>query len=99
MTPELQPRVMSGILPSGRALARGWEQFIWGLEAALRKSEAGVMMWAKHKSHGDLVDAQPCADGRGMGGGGVMAREKARTMQKHWVPAGPVADHISGEFL
>lgn len=59
---------MSGILPSGRALARGWEQFIWGLEAALRKSEAGVMMWAKHKSHGDLVDAQPCADGRGMGG-------------------------------
>ena len=32
-------------------------------------------------------------------GGGVMAREKARTMQKHWVPAGPVADHISGEFL
>ena len=28
---------MSGILPSGRALARGWEQFIWGVGGSLKE--------------------------------------------------------------
>ena len=57
-----------GFCPVAELLPGDGNSLYGGLEAALRKSEAGVMMWAKHKSHGDLVDAQPCADGRGMGG-------------------------------
>lgn len=37
LTPELQPRVVSGILPSGRALVRGWDQFIRGLGDSLKE--------------------------------------------------------------
>lgn len=87
-----------GSCPVAELLPGDEKSLYGGVETALRKSEAGAMMWAQHKSHGDLVDAQPCADGKGIGGR-CDGTGKARTMQKHWVPAGPAADHISGEFL